>query len=290
MSTNVLQMDLTSSVRFTEPTYLFQYQGVCFKLLRGNPPEESDAIITTIPSRDRDADRAAEKRAFAAAGEFVSALAWSIRLPMAVEPGGGMSLPGVVSVESARRVGRGWPPFFTKGNVYGYSISHIAAIETDEQRRALAIMREASSANKTILKFLLYWQVMDIPDWQAKKWVNAEWNAGRVHLHDWDRRVLDESLARKDSLGDYLEDDCRHAIAHLQRRQGKRLLELDNIEDIRRMRISAAIAEELAESYVRKKLRLSKTMTLVRGEDGFPVYVKDGDSAARRYQLAYPER
>jgi hypothetical protein len=282
----VQHIALSNTVRFAEDSYLFEYRDVRFKLVQNDPSKHADVLLTILPGRDEKA----QDHAFAVAGEFVSALAWSIGLPMAVEPAGGMP-EGVATIEAARCACFGSPQFFTMGNIRGHSISSIAQIETDEQRRALALFREADSANKTIMSFLLYWQVMDIPPqgWPATNpsaWVDDEDSAGRIFLRDDQRDLLDR-LRRGRSLGKYLSDDCRNAIAHLRRSARQRVVLFDDREDLRRFRVSSDVAKDLARQYIRAKLGLSKRMTLLReGKDGFPVYIKAGGTPIG-YVLAY---
>ena len=291
-TTFVQHIDFTKPVRFARDVYYFEYGGVRFKLVQNDPSKYCDAILTVMPN----GDRVAEGRAFAAAGEFVSALAWKVGLPMAVAPGGGMGLPGEVALEDARCSCFGLPQFVTTGNIRGHSLSRIAAIETDEQRRALSLVREAQSANKAILAFLLYWQVMDIRPRRLQspqnlgKWVDSMIGGGALglHLHAADRAVLGRHCGKR-SLGTYFEDDCRHAIAHLRRDPGRKTFVFDDHTDLVRMRVSVQAVRDLAEQYIRKVLDLTKGMTLYRqGSQGFPLYIRDGAvPRGQGYVLAY---
>jgi hypothetical protein len=134
---------------------------------------------------------------------------------------------------------------------------------------------------EVILSFLLYWQVLDIPAPaqqrpNAKEWVDAEWKANRIYLRDEQREILDRHRKRR-SLGEYFEDDCRNAIAHLQRYPGRKSLLFDDLDDLERMRVSSDLARDLARRYVEKQLGLSKRMSLYRkGGRGFPIYFTDG--------------
>jgi hypothetical protein len=74
-------------------------------------------------------------------------------------------------------VGMGWPKeyllkeaepsVFTpprirfSGGGGGYDLTSIAHVETEQQRVALALFREASSSNNDYLSFLFYWQVLE---------------------------------------------------------------------------------------------------------------------------------
>jgi len=48
------------------------------------------------------------------------------------------------------------------GHSVGYDINRIPEIETEEQRDALVLFREASSSNNDYLAFLFFWQVIEI--------------------------------------------------------------------------------------------------------------------------------
>jgi hypothetical protein len=282
----LMHIDVTNSVRLDRRIYYFEYEGIRFKFIQNDPHKYADVLITILPNHD---DKAAEDRAFATASKFVSALAWSNGSTMAVEPHGGMGCPGNHTLRAARCRMFGLPHFFNMGNVYGFDIATIAAIETPEQQRALALFREATSSNKPMLSLLLYWQVMDVrPSPKAVEWVNSEYSTGKVNVSDHESKFLD---LRGRSLGDYLEDDCRHAIAHLRRFPSKRLLLFDDLPDLGRIGVSANVAARFAGRYIREVLGLSKRMTLVRQrKGGFPVYMKDGTIPYGRYVLAYPSR
>jgi hypothetical protein len=73
------------------------------------------------------------------------------------------------------------------------------------------------------------------------------------------------------SISEYLEDDCRHAIAHIRRRPGKKRLDLDSWDEHLRFAISVEVVEALAEAYIRHGLGMSENLTLVRPRSGgFP--------------------
>ena len=81
-------------------------------------------------------------------------------------------------------------------------------------------------------------------------------------------------------LGDYLQEDCRHAIAHVRRKPGRTPLKFDDDEESARLTISSRVTEGLAEHYIRTELGVTESMYLVRRRGrGFPEYL---DEAALR--------
>jgi hypothetical protein len=60
------------------------------------------------------------------------------------------------------------------------------------------------------------------------------------------------------SLGSYLLDYCRNAIAHIKRKPGRARLNLDIREERRRFAISNWIVKAFAEHYIRTRLALTE--------------------------------
>ena len=106
-----------------------------------------------------------------------------------------------------------------RGHALGYDIDPIPAIQTDEQRLALALFREAFSCNNVLLSFLLYWQIIEIAGTDAVEWVDRNWRCPprgfQIPTEDIQRLPLSGR-----TLGKYLLEDGRHAIAHIRRTKG----------------------------------------------------------------------
>ena len=77
----LMHIHFDNSSRLKRRVYYFQYNRVRFKLIQNNPAKWSDVLMSLVPINDE----AAEQRAYAAAGEFLSALAWQNNSWVAIE-------------------------------------------------------------------------------------------------------------------------------------------------------------------------------------------------------------
>jgi hypothetical protein len=267
----VMHIGFDNPRRLKRNVYYFAYKGVRFKLLQGHALNR-DVLMTEVPADDA----VAVQSAFSAAGEFLSALSWANGSRIAFDYVGNLGGEHL----TLRRANTRWTgparvPF--QGYATGFDIEPIPAIKTAEQGLALAMLREGFAANNTLLSFLLYWQVMEINSSSnaAANWVTKTWIRPRsdfiVPRDDIKHLPLN---GRK--LGDYLLNDCRDAIAHIRRTEGRRPLRFDNLEEVARMEYSARVASRFAHEYVVQKLRLTEDLWLVRRYGrGFPEYVEE---------------
>ncbi len=278
-----MHVGFDNTARLRRRIYYFEYRGVRFKLIQSNPRQWSDVLLTILPSsEDVGADNA-----YATAGEFLSALSWQNHSNVTLQEGGGINLPSPVSLKAAKCRSFGLPEVFHKGNVRGYEISVLPHVENEEQRLALALFREARSSNKALLAFLLHWQVMEVAGGDPVKWVNAA-RYQRPRPIRVDAEELKELSLGGRRLGDYFQEDCRNATAHIRRWTGRRVLAFDQRSEDRRMRVSAKVVERFAEDYIRNALKLTKTVTLVRVDGrGFPRYMDQASRRRSRITLAY---
>lgn len=282
----LMQIAFDNTSRLQRNAYLFEYKGVRFKLVQDNPRKWADHLMTIIPKWDSPAKRAA----YAAASEFLSALAWVNGGAVAVWDSGGGGWRDGRSLRSARPTLFLFPRIPWRGGTTGYGLSQIAHIQTEEQRVALALLREARASNNDFLSFLFYWQVLDVGGGNPERTVNDALRRHRRELN-FDFEILDRLPLAGRPLGRYLLDDCRHAIAHIRRRPGRRRLDLDDPEERKRLAISVRVMEYFAEYYIRHKLRLSETLSLVRPRSGgFPRFVDRSHPKRWSFVLAYPPR
>jgi hypothetical protein len=159
----------------------------------------------------------------------------------------------------------------------GYTMSRIARITNEQQKIGLTLFREALSANKVLLSLLLNWQIMEIRHSDPVGWVNKVVRRNpEVLLHGVASRALSELPLQGRSLGQYLLDDCRHAIAHIRRKPGRRILRFDDEEENGRLWRSAEVTKELARHYILAELRVTEHLHLVRPHrGGFPIYLDE---------------
>jgi len=204
--------------RLRRKSYLFEYKGHQFKLIQSNPRKWADALLTILPADD---DTSREK-AFSVASEFLSAVCWQNNARTAIAGGGGRGWQPDWKLSKAKPAIFMFPKIPFGGNIIGYDISVMPLVETDEQKIALTLYREASASNNNYLSFLFYWQILETGGSNAEGFVNKTFRRNPRELR-LGRESLDPRLdLRGRSLGAYLRDECRDAIAHIRRKPGKK--------------------------------------------------------------------
>ncbi len=242
----------------------FEYRGVTFKLVQDNPRKWADHLLTIVP--DHTSPEAEE--AFAAACEFISAFGWEHHASVAVwEAGGGWWLDNR-PLKLAKPTFRTFPRVPFRGNTVGCDLHRLPHVQTNEQRVALALYREAGAANSSYLQFFFYRQVMEVGRGaDAVNFVNSAWHKDRARLHVQESEVNGLPLAGR-TLGRYLLDDCRDAIAHIRRKPNKTKLDLDVREERSRLANSTWVVKAFAEYYIRARLHLTTHVWLMRPRRG----------------------
>lgn len=282
----LMEISFDNACRLARKTYTFQYNGVTFKLIQDNPRKWADHLLTIVPaSNSSEADRA-----FAAACEFVSALGWEHRANVAVWESGGRGWRDGQPLRQGRPTIFTFPRIVFDGNIVNCDLHRLPKIENDEQRKALALYREAGAANTVYLKFFFYWQVMDIGRGaNPVGFVNRAWKKDRQRLL-LRQEEIDALPLQGRSLGNYLLDDCRDAIAHIRRKPGRVALDLDVREERSRLARSTWIVKEFAAHYIRARLGLTEHVYLVRPRSGGVARFVDLHTLhVGRFKRAYPE-
>lgn len=258
----LFQIGFDNSVRLSGRVHYFEYGGYRFKLIQNDPRKWCDVLLTILPSFG-DAD---EQGAYTAAGEWAAALNWELDFSMAVRPIGGFGVDDGFRLRNARCQVFTFPEVPFKGQHSGYHLNRIALVATDEQRTAVTLYREAQSANKEVLSLLFNWQVMDVrpaPAQEPEVWVNTIEAAAPAELARVWELVSELGLGGR-PLGDYLREDCRHAIAHLRRRPGRHVIRFDDSAEAWRIRTAARVTRKLARHFVASELSLNQHLYLVR--------------------------
>jgi len=267
----LMQICFDNSRRLRRKNYLFEYQGIRFKLVQDNPRKWADHLLTVLP----DSDAATRERAFAAASEFLSALSWENGARIMVWECGGIGWPRGWRVSRAKPTIFDFPRIPYGGNVFGYDVAIIPKVETNEQRIALTLFREAGASNNDYLSFLFYWQILETGGTNAEGFVDKTYRKRPQKLR-LNQRDVNNLPLRGRSLGRYLSDDCRHAIAHVRRKPGKKKLELDRTEERRRLSMSVYVVRAFAEYYISHTLALQRRLHLVRKtKRSFPIFADD---------------
>jgi hypothetical protein len=277
-----MSIALDNSRRLNRKNYLFEYKGVRFKLVQDNPRRWSDHLLTILPG----ADPAKEEGVFATAAEFASALNWENGPCVAVHYAGGRGWSAELPLTQAVPSIRTFPRIANVGIMCGCELTSIPYIRTRDQRVALGLFREANSSNNEFLSFLFYWQVLEVVGGDPVGFINKTLTRDRRHLR-FSQSDLDSLPLASRSLGNYLLDDCRHAIAHIKRKPGKKTVDIDGWKERVRIIQSTRVIEAFARFYIGKILGLSDNLYLVRRtRSDFPVFADLNAPDTAGFQLA----
>jgi len=277
----LMHIGFDNSARLKRIVYCFEYRGIEFKLIQNNPRKWSDVLLTIVP----DNNETAKQAAYDAGAEFLSALAWANNSHVTVFPAGGMGIRDN-NLRGAKCRVFDLPHLPFMGNTSGYDLTAIPKIESDIQKKGLTIFREGRSSNKIWLSFLFYWQVLEVNGEDPVVWINDRYSHGQVHVSV---DVINRLPLNGRSLGEYLKDDCRHAIAHIRRSSPARTsLRFDVLEENLRFALSADLVASFAKHYILHELGLRKKLFLVRVKGKrFPVYLDESDMRSQVARLAY---
>lgn len=268
--TTVIQIGLDNPHRLADDVQYFEYQGVQFKLVQTEEGRWSDVILTLASEYNDDYIR----EVYSIAGEYVTALSWELDVGMAVRPIGVLTVGADIGLQEAEPNTFVFPELPSRGGATGYGIGRIGKISNDEQKGAMTLYREACGANKTTLSVLFYWQVLETRGETAVQWVNKLMGNLPTALEDLPG-LVEKADTRGKNLGDYLLDDCRHAIAHVNREPGRRELLFDDYDEDRRLAVSNRILKRLARYYIEDDLGVRQRLVLRQRAGGpVPVYVE----------------
>src|SRR2546421_2917236 len=282
----LMEISFDNSCRLARKTYLLQYKGVTFKLVQDDPRKWADHLLTVVPTHTSpEADSA-----FAAACEFVSALGWEHGATVAVWESGGRGWHDDDLLQDAKPTLFTFPRTAFGGNVVNCDLHRLPHVQTEDQRKALALYREAGAANTVYLQFFFYWQVMEIGiGADAVGFVNRSWRRDRNQLRVQQSEIDALPLGGR-TIGKYLLDDCRDAIAHIKRKPGRAKLDLDVREERGRLQISTWVVRAFAQHYIQSRLGLTDHVYLVRPRaGGVPRFVDTQTLRTARFKRGYPE-
>lgn len=282
----LMHIGFDNSRRLRRNIYYFEYRYVRFKLIQNNTIKWQDVLLTIIPEMNDDKRKT---EVYLVASDFLSALAWENKSMVKLQCPGGRTIPDNFRLRNAKRFIRTFTQIPYCGRIVGFDICRIPWIQTEEQKSALTLYREASASNNDYLAFLFFWQILEIGKSDPIGWINKAWRKNRNKI-----RVTNSELKRlpkngKD-LGHYFYDDCRNAISHIHgRKKGKVRVKLDTPADNTRIAISTRVIKEFARFYIESALFLNKKMYLLRKRGkGFPVYVNEQNAGNFPGKIAYP--
>lgn len=279
----LMNINFDNSSRLCRDTYYFEYKSVVFKLIQNNIRKHRDTLLTIV--RD---DEAEKEKAYDAASEFLSALAWENNARIKLSHAGGAGRRDNFRLRQARCFIRDYPQIPFGGYHVGYDICIIPQIENGAQREALTLFREANSSNNNFLSFLFFYQVMEVDGKiRASDWINSALKNSRNRIRLSESELTRLPLNGK-SLGEYLYDDCRNAIAHINRQPGRTRIQIDRPEDNRRISMSLTVVREFARCYISEYLVLKKCLYLVKIMKGrYPVYIDEATWRKTGGKIAY---
>lgn len=272
--------------RLCRNVYYFEYKEIRFKLIQSTNRNWRDALLTIIPGRN---NVEAENRAYITASEFLSSLSWENNSLVKLGCAGYRGVPESFKLRNAKSSFRTFPRIPFSGYIVGCDICRIPQVENDRQRDALVLFREASSCNNDYLSFLFFWQIMDTGPSHAKEWINKAYKKNRNKIRLPNSHFERLNLNGK-SIGQYFHD-YRVAIVHiftLNKNKKDLRLKLDSPAENMRIINSTWVIKEFARFYIRDKLKLGKSMYLLRkhGKE-FPIYVTEEDAKRFPGTIAY---
>jgi len=281
----LMNIAIDISARLSRRVSYFEYKGIRFKLVQNDPRRHSDILLTLVDLNDT----SAQDRAYAAAAEWLSAVAWENGSYAAIRDTTSFGVRPPTTLRQCRPRVLTHPEIHFGAGLRGQDILVIPNVETEEQRIALALIREATSSNKVWLAILFYWQILEVAGTDAVAWVNrVYYRDQKVHVDEFLVKGLD---LRGRRMGECFQEEGRHAIAHIRRKPGRRVLRFDEKPEIRRLNTTAHVLGKFAAHYIRTELRLARRMHLVRRRGrGFPIYVDEETLNHGRWTSAYRRR
>jgi hypothetical protein len=283
----LMHIGFDNSSRLCRRVYYFKYKEIKFKLIQTESKWRDVLLTVTNDSKTK----ISPEKAFNSASEFLTALSWQNNSLVKFGHAGGPGVPEGYPLKKAKCRAFTFPEAPFIGRTVGYNLSILPEIETEEQKVALILFREARSSNNPYLSFLFYWQVLEVRRRDPIGWINKIFAKKRhkVYVTDEDLKVL--GLGTK-KLGNYFYDDRRNAIAHINTRcPGKAVLKFDTFEESHKAYASKHIMEEFARLFIRDELKLDKSLYLVRSkkDGGFPTYVDNAFLRQHGGKKAYPD-
>ena len=205
----IFQVELGCQLDCAE--YIFTFEGREFRLVRGTATE-MDKLCTIVRG-----DRSESIEAYRTALKLCDCLNWQWRGGgVRCLDGGGPGCKDETKLED-RPVS-----FFRARRLHGLLVhlDRIPSVPTQAGYLALSLMNEAAYSNSEILSIINYWKILEIPgptsqqrgkpQNRAMNWIDA--HAEKFYMS---KLLLAELAKHKVSLGKYLYNYCRNAVAHV---------------------------------------------------------------------------
>lgn len=282
----ILHLALSNHARLDRPSYLMEFRGVRFKLVQERGWKWADHLLTIIP----DNSPQARQYAFQIGQELVNLLSWQLRSPMQLSEVGARSCHQGTRLAQVRPSMRVFPAILFSGNYVNNSPSIIPSVETEHQKLALGLFREARASNNDYLAFLFYWHAIETGHEKGEEVVDRLSTTNELK---WVRDDIARLSLGGCSLGKHMWENVRNAIAHIRRSSGRKSLELSNLEQRNEMAVAARVARRIAEAYIEHDLGVGKQQLFLmrKGRNGFPKYANHAkEKDPWRWKEAYPRK
>jgi hypothetical protein len=222
---------LESQVRMgEEEAIVLTFQGRQFRWI--NASLESDTRVSVGLKATENASEAQEEL-----NRFLSVLVWEHGFP--------------ISTKSGPIVGqkRSLPLILSPRSIFSLLVNPIYPIRVDvaalgiREKALLALFREALNSRSVFYAFLNYWKVIELVF--PKKVLRLAWVDREAGLLTLEHARVQEILSTKNRVSDYLDHDCRSAIAHVFRKPS---VDPDSGEDFVRLSQDLPIVRTLAKT------------------------------------------
>ena len=234
----------------------FNYEGIDFKLIKGTKKYQDilcciiDVETGSGPSKNK------ARKVQEIALRFLSCLSWELNIGITTNSsygGAGWSKDrgGLTSVKRLSMI-----PRTLIRNRRVRDIVKLPKIDDKYKANALNLFREAKASNSLYCKFLCYWKILEIHNFKGGK--SIEWINETIKHNTWilERAHFNKAILNNKKIGNYLKDECRHAIAHVM---PKYKLKPDSGESLFKIYTANIIVEYLVDIFIKKELGLEFT-------------------------------
>jgi len=202
-----MHIEFDNSARLCRNVYYFEYKDVRYKLIQNNFRKWRDVLITIVENHN---DQNSINNAYILASEFLSSLSWKNNSKISLHYSGGIGVPEKLPLRKAKSKIHNYRPqiSFSDYSKGYYDICEIPNIETENQKIALTLFREALHSNNEYLTFLFFWQVLETGGNEPIGWVNKVYRKKKnFNLLLVSKDEVNHLPLNGKSLGNYLYDD-----------------------------------------------------------------------------------
>lgn len=251
-----LTFQVETDARLAKAEYIFEFQERVFRLVRGTDTELDKLCTITDGSAQENA------QAYETAMRLFDYLSWQWQTGIRCMDGGG---PGFQSDEPILKILASRPIQMFHARMLRSMIVEplfLPDVRNDVLQVALGLLNEALQATSPFFRFINFWKILGLPhsgdrrgnaDKRAIARVDRAASERVPEIGDLRNRLKQRGIHA--TLGNYLYEECRNAIAHITRPPAlspSKLLHRDRILEAER------VAEHLARFYIRTELGLGR--------------------------------